>query len=711
MKRDGGFARGWALPVTVVSAVVLLFTGTAVAGVAAVSAVHEQDSLLHRAAEASSVLAQAGRAEALVAAIGDPKTNPATLRAMRLELAQSAKDVQIQSGRWANALSTAVDGQPRDQQFARVVAQSGPHLLEFVAEFAQTASRATAADARLAPGQLIRGSLDGIYPVLRKEALAVHAGLRTLATDAATRWTHLVSLVFAGMGAAGTALSAVMLGPVRSRLLRQRQDADRAEAARQETLSAVRRVLDTLDVPVLVTDSAGTHVTANAAARNRLSFLTSERTAVADLPSALFGRAGCDDLVGWDGLPLLQALHAQAPVSALLTFPAPLDLGAAQPGVARVTKFSVDAHPLADSDGRLIGAVASFYDVTELHARVEYHARHAAQLAAIGRATSAILRQEDARAAVCDAARTVVGASFATLFEDDGHGDLVCTAAVGADVFGMRLPIDGHSVTATVFSHARPHLVAALHGEPDLDPQAVDALSQACGTPLQAGAWIPVVAGGRCRAVLGLGFPEPVHFEDHLPTLQILAGEAAVALDRQDLIRRLAHDAELDPLTGAANRRVWEQRLTEAVAASRACDQPLSMIILDLDHFKTYNDTHGHPAGDALLRRTVRAWLDRLRPSDTLARYGGEEFAVLLPGCTLQAAFGIAEDLRRLVPNGQSCSAGVAELSSLHDHVTLVAEADQALYSAKRSGRDCTMTGPDERIRRPGHDGDPAGRA
>jgi len=202
-----------------------------------------------------------------------------------------------------------------------------------------------------------------------------------------------------------------------------------------------------------------------------------------------------------------------------------------------------------------------------------------------------------------------------------------------------------------------------------------------------------VINLGRSVGVLVVGFdPDTVDLPDQIPVLEILAGEAAVAMERQDLLLRLEAEAGSDALTGAANRRTWEVRLPAAIEVATRTGQPLAVIILDLDHFKAYNDANGHPAGDSLLRHLVSTWSARIRPSDVLARYGGEEFAVLLPNCDAAGAARIANELRSLVPADQTCSAGVAIWVPGDTAHTLIARADNALYAAKHAGRNQTVT-------------------
>jgi diguanylate cyclase (GGDEF)-like protein len=109
--------------------------------------------------------------------------------------------------------------------------------------------------------------------------------------------------------------------------------------------------------------------------------------------------------------------------------------------------------------------------------------------------------------------------------------------------------------------------------------------------------------------------------------------------------------------------------------------------LLDLDHFKTFNDTYGHPAGDALLKHAATAWRSTLPAGAVLARYGGEEFAVLLRGHTWQQAYAVLEVLRAVTPLQQSFSAGLVCWDGKEDPLALVARADEQLYEAKGGGR------------------------
>jgi diguanylate cyclase len=113
--------------------------------------------------------------------------------------------------------------------------------------------------------------------------------------------------------------------------------------------------------------------------------------------------------------------------------------------------------------------------------------------------------------------------------------------------------------------------------------------------------------------------------------------------------------------------------------------------MIDLDHFKKFNDEYGHPAGDRLLKGAAAAWTGELRGVDLLARYGGEEFIALLPGSSGDEAVEVLGRLRAATPLGQSFSAGVAMWDGVETSDELIARADEALYQAKAAGRRCTV--------------------
>jgi diguanylate cyclase (GGDEF)-like protein len=158
----------------------------------------------------------------------------------------------------------------------------------------------------------------------------------------------------------------------------------------------------------------------------------------------------------------------------------------------------------------------------------------------------------------------------------------------------------------------------------------------------------------------------------------------------QELERRRSTEEDLrtlcerDALTGLLNRRAWDMAVAGSLRKRR---RPMYAALMDLDCFKDFNDRHGHPAADALLRRAAVAWRGALRTADVLARYGGDEFGILLAGCGVDSALEILERVRAATVDGQSVSIGVASWDGREGADSLVSRADGALYDAKRAGR------------------------
>jgi diguanylate cyclase (GGDEF)-like protein/PAS domain S-box-containing protein len=158
--------------------------------------------------------------------------------------------------------------------------------------------------------------------------------------------------------------------------------------------------------------------------------------------------------------------------------------------------------------------------------------------------------------------------------------------------------------------------------------------------------------------------------------------------EREKLLGEVQDLARRDALTGLPNRRVLQELLPREMARARRREAPLCLAIVDIDHFKAFNDTHGHLAGDEVLRACAREWDTALRGEDTLVRFGGEEFLVLLPDTEPDQAAEIVERLRERTPLEQTCSAGLALWDYAESIDDLLRRADEALYLAKASGRD-----------------------
>ncbi len=169
---------------------------------------------------------------------------------------------------------------------------------------------------------------------------------------------------------------------------------------------------------------------------------------------------------------------------------------------------------------------------------------------------------------------------------------------------------------------------------------------------------------------------------------------------RKELEKELIHLATRDGLTDLFNRSSFNTKFAKEIERALRYDKPLSLVILDIDNFKLLNDTYGHPAGDAFLQATAQVILDNIRNIDIAARLGGEEFVLILPETMMDSAMNMAERLRQQMESktveynnmglSKTISVGVASLSeSYNTFDTLLKAADDALYVAKRKGKNC----------------------
>ena len=192
--------------------------------------------------------------------------------------------------------------------------------------------------------------------------------------------------------------------------------------------------------------------------------------------------------------------------------------------------------------------------------------------------------------------------------------------------------------------------------------------------------------------VIGVAAGVEMYFSQHgvpLTRWLMIVGTSLVAgIVIQQLVISVRSLADRDGLTGLANRRRLEIELARELSRASRDRAPLSLLMMDLDHFKEFNDEMGHLQGDQHLRRTAALWLGELRDTDLLVRYGGEEFAVILPATGSNDARLIAERLRGATPHGQTSSGGAATWDAVEDLASLIGRADAALYEAKVAGRD-----------------------
>lgn len=176
--------------------------------------------------------------------------------------------------------------------------------------------------------------------------------------------------------------------------------------------------------------------------------------------------------------------------------------------------------------------------------------------------------------------------------------------------------------------------------------------------------------------------------------LMITAGLLVLLIAVEQAMGRTILESETDPLTGVANRRGFDRAAARMIADAERTDEPLALVMFDLDHFKRVNDTYGHATGDAVIRAFADLLLAMAPRSATVARLGGEEFVVLLDRTTLKGAWHVAQAIRNALPGiahlpDVTASGGIAELKPGDTLETLLHRSDQRAYAAKSSGRDC----------------------
>jgi diguanylate cyclase (GGDEF)-like protein len=323
---------------------------------------------------------------------------------------------------------------------------------------------------------------------------------------------------------------------------------------------------------------------------------------------------------------------------------------------------------------------------------------------------------------VLNALRHQLGARF-------GHECDIATAASGPEALELldELEHDGERIAVVIADQIMPGMKGV-----DLLEQVDRRLPSTTKILLTGQAGLDAVVAAINRAHLNHYIPKPwdeasLHLavenllrqfrlaEDNRQLIEALSSknQALIEMNREleakvherthDLAEansRLAQLAVTDGLTGLYNHRHFHERLSLEAERSGRNGLPLSLLMIDVDHFKHYNDQHGHPAGDEVLRQVARLLTDGRRANDLVARYGGEEFSIVLVETTKFTAAKLAERLRERIaahpfphaeaqPGGSmSVSVGVATLpDDADDAVALVRVADVALYGAKRAGR------------------------
>jgi diguanylate cyclase (GGDEF)-like protein len=278
----------------------------------------------------------------------------------------------------------------------------------------------------------------------------------------------------------------------------------------------------------------------------------------------------------------------------------------------------------------------------------------------------------------------------------DKAGQLPTRVRAGEAVHDSANFTVGEGLVGWIAEHGQPLRI----GRAEDDPRFVERPGRR--EPIGAFLGVPLLHGRTCIGVVAAVHPARDYFTvEHEEILTVLAAVAAPHVE----LARLERLTQLDPLTGALNRNGLEATFPELAALP----PPLSIAILDIDHFKQVNDQHGHALGDEVLRAVARLLMSQLRATDAVVRYGGEEFLIILPGVGLRHAERALERSRASIaeaslaknaaknsdrPVRVTVSAGVAQRRENETRNDVIARADAALYLAKRAGRNRVAIAP-----------------
>ncbi len=446
------------------------------------------------------------------------------------------------------------------------------------------------------------------------------------------------------------------------------------------------KVIESMSESLIVLDDAGLVASLNRAARELLGIGQDSGAKKPEQP-------------GFSGRPVPEVFAAWPELAARLSPPAPgrTELERTAGHEARV--YDLEISPVQGRRGDLTGWVAVLHDISRLK-RAEKAAVEASRVAEALREAGVNLNQtlELGRMStmILDLMRRVISFDAAAFLTAEGP-ELRLAGFKGIraphELLGRTFPIAGCQLCHQVIEQFRPIVFDSIRREDLLIPLPED-------FPVHSYLGVPIVHRGRVEGLLALYSASAGSFkESDLRVAETVANQVGIALVNSRLFDELKGLAVTDTLTGLLNRRrLPELALRETERALRY-KRPMSVIFLDIDHFKQVNDRHGHLVGDMVLRALAKRIVQATRTTDVVCRYGGEEFLVLIPEAGLDKATATAERLRQIVSDmtvstaeadiNVTISLGVAELRDEEGETfdRLLARADAALYRAKSNGR------------------------
>jgi two-component system, cell cycle response regulator len=314
------------------------------------------------------------------------------------------------------------------------------------------------------------------------------------------------------------------------------------------------------------------------------------------------------------------------------------------------------------------------------------------------RALGAAPSERDVVEASVSSAREIASFDFAavTVYDENKHShEIRAVSGEGADALvGVRFR-DNAGLVSMVVQNRYP---LPYKGEFDSARQVIFT-PRACPPKMPSILVLPLLVRGRALGTLVLGSKRCTAFGDAVrPTLEVLASHVAVSLANARMVKRLEELATSDGLTGLYNKRALLDMAESKLAAAVRFSRRLSLLVIDLDHFKRVNDTHGHDMGDIVLKGLAAIMRKNKRATDAVARFGGEEFVMLCEETDSEGAALLAERVREELqkttfhtPNGPlniTCSVGISTFPEAgRDWDGLFKAADEALYASKNAGR------------------------
>lgn len=354
----------------------------------------------------------------------------------------------------------------------------------------------------------------------------------------------------------------------------------------------------------------------------------------------------------------------------------------------------------------------------ESNRRLEARVRDLSLLFDLTRSINSTLELGELLKRVTEKVSVTLGVTeFAVLLLDDTGTELEVLEAFGfpaeVDVRGLRFKV-GEGVSGRVVQSGELVLIP--------DTARDERYTHYQGRQQGDGSFLAIPLNYKEKVVGVLNFNRPgvdAFKPEEIELLTSVANQAALAIMNARLFQQTVELSLTDPLTGTANRRHLFDRLELEVTRAHRFGNDLSLVMIDIDQFKLFNDQNGHPAGDEVLKGVAAALARTVRKVDTVARYGGEEFSVILPQIRRVEAFAVAEKLRRAVeqidfPNARVLPAGRVTISvglahypsDAQDLPQLLSRADAALYAAKNGGRNRVVAYADGMRPKPSPEGE-----